>query len=144
MQSVEQSSYILVTGRVLLFDSAGVGRAGCFICIDAMLDRMKFEDTLDVYGQVTCMRAERNYMVSFVVFAVAVYSAKPQLLLLELSDCVLIGIKYPATSFRVSSAAIEAFSQLNRHICRDPFSATCGDTVAINVEFITTHAVLQM
>lgn len=43
--------------------SAGVGRAGCFICIDAMLDRIQFEDTVDVYGQVTCMRAERNYMV---------------------------------------------------------------------------------
>ena len=47
----------------LYFLSAGVGRAGCFICIDATLERMKHEDTVDIYGQVTCMRAERNYMV---------------------------------------------------------------------------------
>ena len=40
-----------------------MGRAGCFICIDAMIDRIKHENSIDVYGQVTCMRAERNYMV---------------------------------------------------------------------------------
>lgn len=43
--------------------SAGVGRTGCFIVIDAMLDRLKREKSVDIYGQVTCMRAQRNYMV---------------------------------------------------------------------------------
>uniref|UniRef100_A0A672RD32 Receptor-type tyrosine-protein phosphatase F n=1 Tax=Sinocyclocheilus grahami TaxID=75366 RepID=A0A672RD32_SINGR len=43
--------------------SAGVGRTGCFIIIDAMLERMKHEKTVDIYGHVTCMRAQRNYMV---------------------------------------------------------------------------------
>uniref|UniRef100_A0A672RD34 Receptor-type tyrosine-protein phosphatase F n=1 Tax=Sinocyclocheilus grahami TaxID=75366 RepID=A0A672RD34_SINGR len=42
---------------------AGVGRTGCFIIIDAMLERMKHEKTVDIYGHVTCMRAQRNYMV---------------------------------------------------------------------------------
>ncbi|KAL0200324.1 hypothetical protein M9458_003511, partial [Cirrhinus mrigala] len=42
---------------------AGVGRTGCFIVIDAMLERMKHEKTVDIYGHVTCMRAQRNYMV---------------------------------------------------------------------------------
>ncbi|XP_078484648.1 receptor-type tyrosine-protein phosphatase F [Ciona intestinalis] len=50
-------------GPIVVHCSAGVGRAGCFVCIDAMLDRMKHEESIDVYGQVTCMRAERNYMV---------------------------------------------------------------------------------
>uniref|UniRef100_H2YZU5 protein-tyrosine-phosphatase n=1 Tax=Ciona savignyi TaxID=51511 RepID=H2YZU5_CIOSA len=50
-------------GPIVVHCSAGVGRAGCFICIDAMLERIKYEETVDVYGQVTCMRAERNYMV---------------------------------------------------------------------------------
>ena len=40
-----------------------MGRTGCFIVIDAMLERMKHEKTVDVYGHVTCMRAQRNYMV---------------------------------------------------------------------------------
>lgn len=43
--------------------SAGVGRTGCFIVIEAMLERMKHEKSVDIYGHVTCMRAQRNYMV---------------------------------------------------------------------------------
>ena len=31
--------------------------------IDSMLERIKHVDTVDIYGQVTCMRAQRNYMV---------------------------------------------------------------------------------
>lgn len=44
--------------------SAGVGRTGAFIVIDAMLERIKHERTVDIYGHVTCLRAQRNYMVS--------------------------------------------------------------------------------
>ena len=40
-----------------------MGRTGCFVVIDAMLERIKYEKTVDVYGHVTCMRAARNYMV---------------------------------------------------------------------------------
>jgi len=43
--------------------SAGVGRTGAVIVIDAMLERIKHEKTLDVYGHVTCLRSQRNYMV---------------------------------------------------------------------------------
>ena len=43
--------------------SAGVGRTGAFIVIDAMLERIKHEKTVDIYGHVTCLRAQRNYMV---------------------------------------------------------------------------------
>ncbi|KAF0037479.1 hypothetical protein F2P81_010353 [Scophthalmus maximus] len=43
--------------------SAGVGRTGCFIVIDAMAERIKHEKTLDIYGHVTLMRSQRNYMV---------------------------------------------------------------------------------
>lgn len=48
---------------VLSARSAGVGRTGCFIVIDAMLERIKPEKTVDIYGHVTLMRAQRNYMV---------------------------------------------------------------------------------
>ncbi|XP_076977177.1 receptor-type tyrosine-protein phosphatase S isoform X5 [Tamandua tetradactyla] len=50
-------------GPVVVHCSAGVGRTGCFIVIDAMLERMKPEKTVDVYGHVTLMRSQRNYMV---------------------------------------------------------------------------------
>ena len=47
----------------IVFYSAGVGRTGAFIVIDSMLERIKHEKTIDVYGHVTCLRAQRNYMV---------------------------------------------------------------------------------
>jgi protein tyrosine phosphatase len=43
--------------------SAGVGRTCCFIVIDSMLERMRHEKMIDIYGHVTCLRAQRNYMV---------------------------------------------------------------------------------
>ncbi|XP_028306265.1 protein tyrosine phosphatase receptor type Db isoform X24 [Gouania willdenowi] len=50
-------------GPLIVHCSAGVGRTGCFIVIDAMTERIKHEKTLDVYGHVTLMRSQRNYMV---------------------------------------------------------------------------------
>ncbi|KAG9278231.1 receptor-type tyrosine-protein phosphatase S-like isoform X8 [Astyanax mexicanus] len=50
-------------GPVAVHCSAGVGRTGCFIVIDAMLERIRHERTVDIYGHVTLMRSQRNYMV---------------------------------------------------------------------------------
>ncbi|XP_076837330.1 receptor-type tyrosine-protein phosphatase S isoform X2 [Brachyhypopomus gauderio] len=50
-------------GPIIVHCSAGVGRTGCFIVIDAMLERIRHEHSVDVYGHVTLMRAQRNYMV---------------------------------------------------------------------------------
>ncbi|KAI2668638.1 Receptor-type tyrosine-protein phosphatase delta [Labeo rohita] len=61
---------------------AGVGRTGCFIVIDAMLERVKQEKTIDVYGHVTLMRSQRNYMVQTEEQYVFIYDA-----LLEAVSC---------------------------------------------------------
>lgn len=58
-----RSSNPLEAGPVIVHCSAGVGRTGCFIVIDSMIERMKFEKSIDIYGHVTCLRAQRNYMV---------------------------------------------------------------------------------
>ncbi|XP_041430144.1 protein tyrosine phosphatase receptor type D S homeolog isoform X36 [Xenopus laevis] len=50
-------------GPMVVHCSAGVGRTGCFNVIDAMLERIRHEKTVDIYGHVTLMRAQRNYMV---------------------------------------------------------------------------------
>lgn len=57
-------------GPIIVHCSAGVGRTGCFIVIDSMIERMRHEKTVDIYGHVTCLRAQRNYMVQvcFIVF----------------------------------------------------------------------------
>ncbi|KAM6972081.1 protein tyrosine phosphatase receptor type Db [Aplochiton taeniatus] len=50
-------------GPMVVHCSAGVGRTGCFVVMDAMTERIKQERTADVYGHVTLMRSQRNYMV---------------------------------------------------------------------------------
>lgn len=50
-------------GPMIVHCSAGVGRTGCFVVIDSMLERMKYDNSIDIYGHVTCLRAQRNYMV---------------------------------------------------------------------------------
>ncbi|XP_068460880.1 receptor-type tyrosine-protein phosphatase S-like isoform X4 [Clinocottus analis] len=50
-------------GPIIAHCSAGVGRTGCFIVIDGMLERIRHERTVDIYGHVTLMRSQRNYMV---------------------------------------------------------------------------------
>lgn len=44
-------------------NSAGVGRTGVFVVVDSMLERIRHDQTVDIYGHVTCLRAQRNYMV---------------------------------------------------------------------------------
>lgn len=51
------------SGPIVVHCSAGVGRTGCYIVIDSMIERLKYEKTIDIYGHVTCLRSQRNYMV---------------------------------------------------------------------------------
>lgn len=50
-------------GPMIVLCSAGVGRTGCFIVIDSMIERIKHGKPIDIYGHVTCLRAQRNYIV---------------------------------------------------------------------------------
>ena len=51
----------------VLFHSAGVGRTGTFIAVDAMMQRLKEKDDLDIYNFVTQMRTKRTFMVQNLV-----------------------------------------------------------------------------
>ncbi|XP_053713420.1 receptor-type tyrosine-protein phosphatase delta-like isoform X16 [Synchiropus splendidus] len=69
-------------GPMIVHCSAGVGRTGCFIVIDAMTERIKHEKTIDIYGHVTLMRSQRNYMVQTEDQYIFIYDA-----LLEAVTC---------------------------------------------------------
>ncbi|TPP66738.1 Receptor-type tyrosine-protein phosphatase delta, partial [Fasciola gigantica] len=50
-------------GPTIVHCSAGVGRTGAFIVIDSQLERLKHEKSVDIYGSVSRMRNQRNFMV---------------------------------------------------------------------------------
>ena len=50
----------------LFFSSAGVGRTGTYIAIDAMIDKIKQEGKIDIYNFAVQMRRERHLMVQTV------------------------------------------------------------------------------
>ena len=52
---------------LLVHCSAGVGRTGTFILLDSMLERIKKEDTVNVYEFLLNMRAKRALMVQSLV-----------------------------------------------------------------------------
>ena len=66
--------------QYMLFDicflpsSAGVGRTGTFIAVDAMMQRLKEKDDLDIYNFVTQMRTKRTFMVQNLVCRQTVHS----------------------------------------------------------------------
>ncbi len=51
------------SGSVVVHCSAGVGRTGCFIVVNSMLERAINEKAIDIFDYVTQIRAQRNYMV---------------------------------------------------------------------------------
>ncbi|CAF1133263.1 unnamed protein product [Adineta ricciae] len=63
------------SGPTVVHCSAGVGRTGCFIVIDALLEKLKYEKTVDIYGHVTLLRAQRNYIVQTEEQYIFIYEA---------------------------------------------------------------------
>lgn len=49
------------------FSSAGVGRTGTFITLDAMIEKMKHEGSINVWDFIRQMRTERQFMVQTTV-----------------------------------------------------------------------------
>jgi protein tyrosine phosphatase len=58
---------------IVVHCTAGVGRTGTYIAIDAMIDKIEQEGKIDIYNFVLQMRRERNLMVQTVVCYLILY-----------------------------------------------------------------------
>ncbi|GAA56237.1 receptor-type tyrosine-protein phosphatase delta [Clonorchis sinensis] len=65
LDAIRPTSPNLLTelGPTVVHCSAGVGRTGAFIVIDSQLERLRYEKSVDIFGSVGRMRAQRNFMV---------------------------------------------------------------------------------
>ena len=61
-----RTSHPTIRNPIVVHCGLGISRTACFICIDAMLQRLKHESTVDIYNFVTKMRSERFDMVASV------------------------------------------------------------------------------
>ena len=67
-----------IRNAVFVF-SAGVGRTGTLIVIDAMLNQIRDENIIDVYKFVSTIRRQRNFMVQtevtmkFIIYSLVYY-----------------------------------------------------------------------
>ena len=57
------SANFIVELSFYIFKSAGVGRSGTFILIDAQIEQINRKETVNVYGYLKEIRSQRNYLV---------------------------------------------------------------------------------
>lgn len=62
-------------GPMIVLCSAGVGRTGCFIVINSIIQQLRQEKTIDIYRHVTKLRAQRNHLVQTKLQYMFIYDA---------------------------------------------------------------------
>uniref|UniRef100_A0A8C6PJ56 Receptor-type tyrosine-protein phosphatase F n=1 Tax=Nothobranchius furzeri TaxID=105023 RepID=A0A8C6PJ56_NOTFU len=121
-------------GPIIVHCSAGVGRTGCFIVIDAMLERMKHEKSVDIYGHVTCMRAQRNYMVQTEDQYIFIHEA-----LLEAATCGCTEVTTRNLYTHIQKLNQSAAGETLTPMAQEFKVRTCSNFKAQNMRFISAN-----
>ena len=74
----------------IVSSSAGVGRTGTFITLDAMMERLKEKDNVSIFEFVSEMRTRRKQMVQTMVRAVHIYlHVCPLYIIYLIRECII-------------------------------------------------------
>ena len=74
--------------------SAGVGRTGTFVMLDSMMDRLKVEDSINVYEFLRQMRSKRMYMVQTLVSDIYIYIYTVTYMYISVSYIIIYNYTY--------------------------------------------------
>eukprot|EP00794_Sanderia_malayensis_P011627 gene11627-12825_t len=121
------------TGPIIVHCSDGVGRTGCIIVIYSMLERIKNEQTVDIYGYVTMLRSQRNFMVQNDKQYIFVH------------DAILNAIQSGSTAVPTSefSTYLGTMSEFNQHgdvLIEEDFKVIVHATVPDNEDCMSANA----
>ena len=79
---------------LLVHCSAGVGRTGTFVMLDSMMDRLKVEDSINVYEFLRQMRSKRMYMVQTLVSDIYIYIYTVTYMYISVSYIIIYNYTY--------------------------------------------------
>ena len=119
---------------MLVHCSAGVGRTGTFILLDSMLERMKAEDTVNVYEFLRNMRAKRVFMVQTLAQYVFIHDALEELVTCGETDISAGNLRVKVNKLHkiIPSKAISGFEdqfKLLDSVSRKANAAECSDAL---------------
>ncbi|XP_046581107.1 receptor-type tyrosine-protein phosphatase alpha-like isoform X2 [Haliotis rubra] len=134
---------------LLVHCSAGVGRTGTFIGLDALMERCKVESTVNVFSFVSSMRGERistvqtrrQYTFLHLVLLEALYSEGTH----RLSDELVAGIRCEEEHICEEFQRIQELAELNRNPAEEDTEADVKEVSYVpsytsDVEFLVTSS----
>ena len=63
LNEIFSTKFLIISDNVVSRNSAGVGRTGTFIVLDAMLKRMTTEGNIDIFNYTVAIRDDRTSMI---------------------------------------------------------------------------------
>jgi len=119
---------------MLVHCSAGVGRTGTFILLDSMLERMKVEDTVNVYEFLRNMRAKRVFMVQTLAQYVFIHDALEELITCGETDISATNLRFRVNKLHkiIPGKAISGFEDQFRlldQVSRKANDSDCSDAL---------------
>jgi len=104
---------------LLVHCSAGVGRSGCFILIDAMLEQIDNTGTVDVFNYLKYLRSRRINMVQTFEQYIFAHTAILEYITFGNTEIIVSELDKKTREMRKGTGMVEEFALLSRNTVRD-------------------------